>query len=104
LISLGIFRLSQVGTKKAKHVCHPHRNDTFSVPNHEENTMRKSVTSAAVVAATVIAAVSLLSPLTAAAREGGSSRSIGNGVKCYTTSVLQANGTYKVEQVCRKGV
>ncbi len=66
--------------------------------------MRKSITSAAVIAATVIATISMLSPLTASAREGGSSRSIGNGVKCYATYVLQANGTYKVEQICRKGV
>jgi hypothetical protein len=101
---LEIFQFSQVGTEKAEYVGHVHKSDTFSVPNHKENTMRKSITSAAVIAATVIATISMLSPLTASAREGGSSRSIGNGVKCYATYVLQANGTYKVEQICRKGV
>jgi hypothetical protein len=37
------------------------------------------------------------------AREGNA-RSIGNGVKCRSQAVLQADGTYKVQQVCRKGV
>lgn len=62
--------------------------------------MRKASISATLIAVVLMAA---LSPLSASAREGGA-RSIGNGVKCYTAGVLQANGTVKYERVCRKGV
>ncbi len=38
------------------------------------------------------------------AREGGSSKSVGHGIKCSNVGVRQADGSIKVTQVCRKGV
>ena len=65
--------------------------------------MRKSIGTSALIATTLLAVITALAPATASAREGGA-RSIGNGVKCRTAPVLQADGTYKYQQVCRKGV
>lgn len=65
--------------------------------------MRKSFVSHAVLASAVFACLTALVATPAMAREG-SARSIGNGVKCRNATVLQANGTYKVERVCYKGV
>jgi hypothetical protein len=65
--------------------------------------MRKSIGTSALIATTLLAVIAVMAPVTASAREG-SARSIGNGVKCRTVPVLQADGTYKYQQVCRKGV
>jgi len=55
--------------------------------------------------ATVAAALVLAGTVQpAAAREGGSSKSVGGGVKCTTVAVKNADGTVTYTQVCRKGV
>jgi len=64
--------------------------------------MRKSIGSAPLVAATLIACLTALAPAVAQAREGA--QSVGQGIKCYTGSVLQADGTYKLQRICYKGV
>jgi hypothetical protein len=64
--------------------------------------MFKSLTSRALLATALITAVCVL-PATAMAREGGP-RSVGKGIKCYTTAVKQADGTIAYEQICYKGV
>lgn len=53
------------------------------------------------IAAGVLAAT--LAAPSAQAREGSSSRSIGGGIKCYFTYVLQPNGSLVYQQVCGKG-
>lgn len=63
--------------------------------------MRKSIATPAFIAAVIIAMVSL-APVTASAREGA--QSVGQGMKCYTAAVTQADGTVKYERVCYKGV
>lgn len=63
--------------------------------------MRKTLFSRVFVATTLVAAAALLAPV-AQAREGA--QSVGQGIKCYTASVLQADGTYKIQRVCYKGV
>lgn len=63
--------------------------------------MRQSVLSRLLVASALLASASLLAPV-AQAREGA--QSVGKGVKCYTGSVLQADGTYKVQRICYKSV
>lgn len=60
------------------------------------------VRTVSVVAAAL--ALAALAPTLAQAREGSSSRSIGNGIKCRTAAVPQADGTVKYTQVCYKGV
>jgi hypothetical protein len=65
--------------------------------------MRKSIGTSALIATTLLAVIAALAPATVSAREG-SARSIGNGVKCRTAAVLQADGTVKYQQVCYKGV
>jgi exo-beta-1,3-glucanase (GH17 family) len=75
----------------------------FHNPTGRDIFMINTTKTSAIVATALLFAISALAPLTASAREGGA-RSIGNGVKCYNASVLQANGTYKIERVCRKGV
>jgi hypothetical protein len=65
--------------------------------------MRKSIGTSALIVTTVLALFAALAPATASAREG-SARSIGQGVKCRTGAVLQADGTVKYQQVCYKGV
>ena len=64
--------------------------------------MRKTITSSAFIAASLITALTALAPVTASAREGA--QSVGKGVKCYTAAVLQANGTVKYQHVCYKSV
>jgi hypothetical protein len=64
--------------------------------------MRKFIGPRALVAATFIACVATLAPGMAQAREGA--QSVGQGIKCYTGSVLQADGTYKLQRICYKGV
>ena len=49
-------------------------------------------------------ACTLLSAIPAQAREGSSSRSVGNGIKCSTVVSKDAQGRSIVTQVCRKGV
>jgi hypothetical protein len=65
--------------------------------------MRKSIGISALIATTLLAVVAALVPATASAREG-SARSVGQGIKCRTGAVLQADGTVKYQQVCYKGV
>jgi ABC-type sugar transport system substrate-binding protein len=65
--------------------------------------MRKTIASTSLIAVTLLTALAVLAPATASAREG-SARSIGNGVKCYTAGVVQADGTVKYQRVCYKGV
>lgn len=55
-----------------------------------------------VLATTLCAALSLLAPASASAREGA--RSVGGGLKCYTAAVVQADGSVQYQQVCYKGV
>lgn len=64
--------------------------------------MRTSLITRVGVVGIVLAAAAVLAPTVASAREGA--QSIGNGVKCYTGLVLQADGSYKIGRVCRKGV
>jgi len=64
--------------------------------------MRKSIASRTLTAAAVIACVAAMAPTVAQAREGA--QSVGQGIKCYTGTVLQADGTYKVQRICYKGV
>jgi hypothetical protein len=64
--------------------------------------MRKFIASRALVAATFIACVAALAPTVASAQEGA--RSVGKGIKCRQSVVLQADGTYKVQQVCYKSI
>jgi hypothetical protein len=64
--------------------------------------MRQSLISRVLIVVAMIGSVALLAPTAAVAREGA--RSVGKGVKCSARSVLQADGTYKVQQVCYKSV
>ncbi len=61
--------------------------------------MRKAPISATLIAVVLMAA---LSPLSVSAREGA--QSVGQGLKCYTAAIPQANGTVKYQRVCYKGV
>jgi len=61
--------------------------------------MRKAPISLALISVVLLAA---LAPASASAREGA--QSVGQGLKCYTAAVLQANGTVKYERICYKGV
>jgi hypothetical protein len=63
--------------------------------------MFKSLTSYALITSTLLGLAVLAAP-SAMAREGA--RSVGQGLKCYTAAVLQADGTVKYQQVCYKGV
>ncbi len=64
--------------------------------------MRSSIASTAMLAATLLTALATLAPVTASAREGA--QSVGQGIKCYTAAVVQADGTVKYQRVCYKGV
>ena len=66
--------------------------------------MTRSIAARAAVALISTAVLSLSFAGVASAREGGSSRSIGGGVKCYNVTVRNADGTVTFTQVCRKGV
>ncbi len=65
-------------------------------------TMQASLFSRVLVVIALIASAAVLAPTMAQAREGA--QSVGQGIKCYTGSVLQADGTYKIERICYKGV
>jgi uncharacterized membrane protein len=54
------------------------------------------------LAAALLTALATLAPVTASAREGA--QSVGQGIKCYTAAVVQADGTVKYQRVCYKGV
>ena len=60
------------------------------------NALRDSLTLAGAVASTLLAAAP------AFAQEGA--RSVGHGIKCRQSMVKQADGTYRVQQVCYKSV
>jgi uncharacterized membrane protein len=64
--------------------------------------MRTTLTSTSLIAASLLTALAILAPVTAAAREGA--QSVGNGIKCYTAAVPQADGTVKYQRICYKGV
>lgn len=64
--------------------------------------MQASLFSRVLVVTALIASAAVLAPTMAQAREGA--QSVGQGIKCYTGSVLQADGTYKIERICYKGV
>jgi hypothetical protein len=64
--------------------------------------MRTSLLSRIGVVGIALAAVAAFLPTVASAREGA--QSVGNGIKCYTGLVLQADGSYKIGRVCYKGV
>ena len=51
-----------------------------------------------------LTAAALFTPITASAREGASSKSVGGGVKCYNVVTTDSNGKVKVTQICRKGI
>jgi hypothetical protein len=74
----------------------------FNLDTKRKFIMRKSIDSRALAAVAVIACVAALAPTLAQAREGA--QSVGQGIKCYTGTVLQADGTYKVQRICYKGV
>jgi len=63
--------------------------------------MRSSIASSTMLAA-LLTALAALAPVTASAREGA--QSVGQGIKCYTAAVVQADGTVKYQRVCYKGV
>jgi hypothetical protein len=52
--------------------------------------------------AAILALIATFSASTASAREGA--QSVGQGVKCYTAAVQQADGTVKYQRVCYKSV
>lgn len=56
----------------------------------------------ALLAISLLASLATMAPTVASAREGA--QSVGNGIKCYTGLVLQANGLYTIGRVCYKGV
>lgn len=64
--------------------------------------MRNSFVSRVLAVTGCIVALGALAPSVAQAREGA--QSVGGGIKCYTGSVLQADGTYKLQRICYKGV
>jgi hypothetical protein len=64
--------------------------------------MTKSLTSRAAMVAAAVIVLAALVPTVASAREGA--QSVGQGIKCYTGLVLQADGTYTVGRICYKGV
>lgn len=64
--------------------------------------MSSSIMTKAVFASAIVATVMAFAPTLATAREGA--RSVGKGIKCSQRMVLQANGTYKVQQVCYKSI
>ena len=64
--------------------------------------MRNSFVSRVLAATACLVALGALAPSVAQAREGA--QSVGGGIKCYTAAVLQADGTYKIQRVCYKGV
>jgi ABC-type phosphate transport system substrate-binding protein len=74
----------------------------FNLDTKRKFIMRKSIGSRALVAATFIACMAALAPTAASAQEGA--RSVGHGIKCRQSVVLQADGSYKVQQVCYKSV
>lgn len=63
-----------------------------------------SVASRKLLTTAVVSALALcsLAPNLAFAREGA--QSVGKGIKCYTTGVLDADGNVKYIQVCYKSV
>lgn len=61
--------------------------------------MRTNFTSTSLIAATLLTALAVMAPVTAAARSG----SVGGGIKCYTAAVPQADGTVKYQRICYKG-
>ena len=64
--------------------------------------MRTHFNSSSLIAASLLTALAMMAPVTAAAREGA--QSVGNGIKCYTAAFPQADGTVKYQRVCYKGV
>lgn len=64
--------------------------------------MRKTTTTPAFITAAFFSALVVLTPLSAMAREGA--QSVGQGLKCYTAAVVQADGSVKYQRVCYKGV
>jgi uncharacterized membrane protein len=68
---------------------------TFIMPNR--------LTSRALITAAFVSAIAALAPSVAVAREGA--QSVGGGVKCLAaTSVKQADGSFKISQVCYKSI
>jgi|JI10StandDraft_1071094.scaffolds.fasta_scaffold2415702_1 hypothetical protein len=65
--------------------------------------MRNSIISRSLLASAFVVCLVSMASTAAMAREG-STRSIGNGIKCRNQAVLQADGTYKTQRVCFKGV
>ena len=65
--------------------------------------MRQSLTTCVLLATAFVTALTALAPTAAIAREGGA-RSVGNGIKCATRAVRQADGTITYQYVCYKGV
>jgi hypothetical protein len=64
--------------------------------------MRKIISTSTLIAAILIAGLTVLTPVTASAREGA--QSVGKGIKCYTAAVMQTNGTLKYQRVCYKSI
>jgi uncharacterized membrane protein len=55
-----------------------------------------------VLTAALITVLATLAPVSTWAREGA--QSVGQGLKCYTAAVLQADGSVKYQRVCYKGI
>jgi len=49
-------------------------------------------------------AATLLAPIAVQAREAGSAKSVGGGIKCYNVVTTDNQGRVKVNQVCSKSV
>lgn len=61
--------------------------------------------SIALASTVALTAAALFTPMAASAREGSSSKSVGNGVKCRTVVTTdKVSGKVTVTQVCAKGV
>jgi len=63
--------------------------------------MRQSITTRVLLATAFVTALAALAPTAAMARNSASG--VGNGLKCQTVPVLQADGTVKYQRICYKG-
>ena len=67
----------------------------------KENPMRQSITTRVLLATAFVTALAALTPTAAMARNSASG--VGNGMKCYTAAVPQADGTVQYQRICYKG-
>ncbi len=65
--------------------------------------MRNAFSTTSLIAATLLSAAALLTPMTASAAKDGTP-SAGKGLKCFFAPVKQADGSVTLTRVCYKGV